>query len=135
MIWGYAIVWYLFLAGLAAGAFATAALVALGRQRGKSQGIQRIGRLISLAAVAVGLILLMVDAEAGIQNPMRFIYLLTNFNSVMTWGVVILAGFGLVSSDAGFELPTPPGTTLAGCLGYRLILGNCRLHRRAVRRS
>jgi formate-dependent nitrite reductase membrane component NrfD len=48
-------------------------------------------------ALAVGLFLLMFDAEAGFKNPLRFFYLLTNFNSVMTWGVVILGVFGFVS--------------------------------------
>jgi formate-dependent nitrite reductase membrane component NrfD len=84
------------LAGLAAGAFATAALVALGRSRTESLGIQSIGRAIALVALGAGLVLLLVDAEAGIKNPARFFYLLTNFNSVMTWGVAILSGFSLV---------------------------------------
>jgi formate-dependent nitrite reductase membrane component NrfD len=38
----------------------------------------------------------MFDAEAGFKNPLRFLYLLTNLNSVMTWGVVILGVFGCI---------------------------------------
>jgi formate-dependent nitrite reductase membrane component NrfD len=94
MIWGTIIAWYLFLAGLAAGAFTTAAIVAFKNKSLKR--IQTIGRLITLVALAIGLFLLMFDAEAGFKNPLRFFYLLTNFNSVMTWGVVILGAFGIV---------------------------------------
>jgi formate-dependent nitrite reductase membrane component NrfD len=94
VIWGSIIAWYLFLAGLAAGSFATAALVAFkDREMVK---VQLVGRTIALLALAVGLFLLMFDAEAGFKNPLRFFYLLTNFNSVMTWGVVILGVFGCV---------------------------------------
>ena len=47
----------------------------------------------SLTTLIVGLVLLMFDAKAGLHNPLRFALLLTNFGSVMTWGVVILAAF------------------------------------------
>ena len=39
----------------------------------------------------------MFDATAGLQNPLRFALLLSNFNSVMTWGVVFLGLFVIVS--------------------------------------
>ena len=39
----------------------------------------------------------MFDAEGGLHNPLRFALLLTNFGSVMTWGVVFLAGFTVVA--------------------------------------
>lgn len=95
MVWGVSIVWYLFLAGLGAGAYATSVLVA--RKLPDATALRRTGRIIAPAAVAVGLVLLMVDAEAGFKNPLRFLYLVTNFNSVMTWGVVILSAFMAVS--------------------------------------
>lgn len=95
MVWGVSIVWYLFLAGLGAGAYATSVLVA--RKLPEAMALRRVGRIIAPAAVAVGLVLLMVDAEAGFKNPLRFLYLVTNFNSVMTWGVVILSAFMIVS--------------------------------------
>jgi formate-dependent nitrite reductase membrane component NrfD len=95
MIWGSIIAWYLFLAGLAAGAFIAAALAAFKNR--DTHRIQLIGRSIALVALAVGLFLLMFDAEAGFKNPLRFFYLLTNFNSVMTWGVAILGVFGCIS--------------------------------------
>ncbi|MDR2197316.1 MAG: polysulfide reductase NrfD [Coriobacteriales bacterium] len=98
MIWGSIIAWYLFLAGLAAGAFATAALVSF-KDRGRKAfvKVQLVGRIVALLALAIGLFLLIFDAEAGFKNPLRFFYLLTNFASVMTWGVVILGVFGCVS--------------------------------------
>ena len=51
----------------------------------------------SLTTLIVGLVLLMFDAKAGLHNPLRFALLLTNFGSVMTWGVVILAAFVIVA--------------------------------------
>ncbi|MDR1082998.1 MAG: polysulfide reductase NrfD [Coriobacteriales bacterium] len=94
VIWGSIIAWYLFLAGLAAGAFATAALVSFKNR--KLVKVQLVGRTIALLALAIGLFLLMFDAEAGFKNPLRFFYLLTNFGSVMTWGTLILGVFGCV---------------------------------------
>ena len=47
--------------------------------------------------MAIGLVLLMFDAEGGLHNPLRFALLLHNPFSVMTWGVVFLAGFMVVS--------------------------------------
>lgn len=91
MVWGISIVWYLFLAGLGAGAYATSVLIA--RKRPEAIALRRAGRIIAPVAVAIGLVLLMVDAEAGFKNPLRFFYLLTNITSVMTWGVVILGAF------------------------------------------
>lgn len=94
MVWGIAIVWYLFLAGLGAGAYVTSVLVA--RKHPEAHTLRRAGRIIAPAVVAVGLVLLMVDAEAGFKNPLRFFYLITNFSSVMTWGVIILGAFMVV---------------------------------------
>lgn len=98
LIWGMPIVWYLFLAGLGAGAFLTS--VFLGGKRSDAQTMRKIGYIVAPIAVAIGLVLLMVDAEAGFHNPMRFFFLLTNFNSVMAWGVVFLGLFMVVSVAA-----------------------------------
>ena len=59
--------------------------------------MRKIGHAIAPVAVIVGLVLLMFDAKAGLYNPLRFALLLTNFGSVMTWGVVILALFVIVA--------------------------------------
>ena len=100
-IWGPIISWYLFLAGLGAGAFITSAF--LGWRHPEATSMQRMGRIIAPLAVAVGLVLLMVDAEAGLHNPIRFFYLLMNPGSVMMWGVVFL-GLFMVVAIAAFVL-------------------------------
>lgn len=57
----------------------------------------RIGRIIAPVVVIIGLFLLMFDATAGLHNPLRFALLLTNFGSVMTWGVVFLGAFVVIA--------------------------------------
>ena len=94
-IWGAIIAWYLFLAGLGGGAFITSAF--LGWRHPEAVSMRKVGHLIAPIAVIVGLVLLMFDAEGGLHNPLRFALLLTNFGSVMTWGVVFLGGFTVVA--------------------------------------
>lgn len=94
-IWGAIIAWYLFLAGLGGGAFITSAF--LGWRHPEAVSMRKVGHLIAPIAVIIGLVLLMFDAEGGLHNPLRFALLLTNFGSVMTWGVVFLAGFTVVA--------------------------------------
>ena len=94
-IWGAPIAWYLFLAGLGGGAFVTSAFLAW--RHPEAVNMRKVGHLIAPVAVMIGLLLLMVDAEAGLHNPLRFALLLHNPFSVMTWGVVFLAGFMVVS--------------------------------------
>lgn len=98
MIWGASIAWYLFLAGAAAGAFFTSALVET--KYPDNRTIRLAGRIIAPVFVTIGLILLMVDAEAGFKNPLRFIHLLANPGSVMTLGVYVLSIFMVVSYAA-----------------------------------
>lgn len=94
-VWGAIIAWYLFLAGLGGGAFVTAVFIRF--RHSDCPGLMRIGRIIAPVAVIIGLCLLMLDAVAGFQHPLRFALLLTNFGSVMTWGVVFLAVFVVVA--------------------------------------
>lgn len=94
-VWGAPIVWYLFLAGLGAGAFVTAAF--LQWRHPDAPNMRRAAFVIAPIAVAVGLVLLMLDAEAGLHDPLRFALLLSNGGSVMTWGVVFLSLFMLVA--------------------------------------
>ncbi len=97
-IWGSIIAWYLFLAGVGAGAFATSAF--LSWRHPEATSMRKIGHIIAPIAVGIGLILLMVDAEAGFTHPWRFVYLLGNFGSVMTWGVVFLSVFMVIAVAA-----------------------------------
>lgn len=94
-VWGGIIAWYLFLAGLGGGAFVASAY--LRWKHPEAVNMRRAGHLIAPAVVIAGLLLLMLDAEAGLHNPLRFALLLSNFGSVMSWGVVFLAGFTLVA--------------------------------------
>ena len=94
-IWGAIIAWYLFLAGLGGGAFVTAVFIRF--RHPDCTRLMRIGRIIAPAVVIVGLCLLMFDAAAGFAHPLRFALLLTNFGSVMTWGVVFLAAFTIIA--------------------------------------
>lgn len=136
-IWGPIIAWYLFLAGLGAGAFIAAAFLRW-RHPG-AVNMRRAGLLIAPVAVGIGLVLLMVDAEAGLHHPVRFFYLLTNFNSVMTWGVVFLGLFMAVSLAAAvldlLKMNVPSwlyivGTALAVCVAAYTgaLLGVCRTY-------
>lgn len=102
-IWNSIIAWYLFLAGLGGGAYVSAAF--LRWRHPEAVNMIRIGRVIAPVVVIVGLCLLMFDATAGLHNPLRFALLLTNFGSVMTWGVVFLGGFTILALiGAGLDL-------------------------------
>ena len=94
-VWGVEIAWYLFLAGLGAGAFAFSVFVA--HRYPNAVKTRRFARFAAPIVVLVGLVLLMVDAKAGFQHPLRFALLLHNPASIMTWGVVFLACFLVVS--------------------------------------
>ena len=117
-IWGAPIAWYLFLAGLGGGAYITSAF--LRWRHPEAQGMRRAGHFIAPVAVAIGLVLLMVDAEAGLHNPLRFALLLTNFGSVMTWGVVFLSVFRVFALATAvldiMKKKTPGWIELAGAV-------------------
>lgn len=116
-IWGAPIAMYLFLAGLGAGAFVAA--TAVGRMAPQAKRTVRAGRVIALGAVAVGLVLLMVDAKGGFLHPWRFALLLGNVQSVMTWGVVFLAAFVVIAAVVVvrdlLKKSVPFGLEAAGC--------------------
>ncbi|WP_139650959.1 NrfD/PsrC family molybdoenzyme membrane anchor subunit [Raoultibacter phocaeensis] len=88
MIWGPMIAWYLFLAGASAGAFLTSAFVEA--KYPESNKMRIAGRIIAPVFVGIGLLMLMLDAEAGLMNPLRFFYLIANPGSVMTLGVYFI---------------------------------------------
>lgn len=91
MIWGTIIAWYLFLAGLGAGAFIFSSMVE--RVYPQYVTMRKAGRYIAPIAVIIGLVLLIFDARAGLFHPWRFLLLIANFHSVMSWGVVFLSLF------------------------------------------
>ncbi|MBT2681443.1 polysulfide reductase NrfD [Bacillus sp. ISL-35] len=96
MVWGTIIAAYLFLAGLSAGAFLTSSYAA--RKYPDAVAVRFAGRLISPILMGIGLLLLIVDAEAGLKDPLRFIYLFTNFKSVMTIGTYFISFFMMAAA-------------------------------------
>ena len=88
--WGGMIAIYLFLAGIAAGAFLTASLTDLFSKKQYPKVIQS-GAYIALVTIIIGLGLLVVD----LGRPLSFWKLLLNVNlgSVMSIGVFIVSGF------------------------------------------
>lgn len=93
--WGWLVVIYLFLGGLGAGAFLTAAYFELTglRYRRDFCPVTLTGATISGPAVALGSVLLILDLGAGKTDPLRMIHLFTHFTSPMTWGIWILCLF------------------------------------------
>ena len=116
MIWNELIAAYLFLAGMGAGAFALGTLA--GWAKTPAPTMKLLGFIIGPVAVAVGTLLLVFDAHAGLANPGRFFLLVTNLNSVMAWGVIILSVFIAVTVvDAVLLLvkkSTPKALDVAG---------------------
>ena len=91
MVWGPMIAWYLFLAGASAGAFLTSAFVEV--KYPESVKMRVAGRIIAPIFLGIGLVMLMLDAEAGLHNPLRFFWLIANTGSVMTLGVYFICVF------------------------------------------
>ena len=95
MIWGTMIVWYLFLAGASPGAFAVVAIAELRKvELGK---VSLWGRILAIVAIVIGLIMLMVDAKAGLHNPGRFFLLFSNPASMMSLGVYFITAYLIVA--------------------------------------
>lgn len=122
MVWDWIIACYLFLAGMGAGAFALAALAAFVKPEAKK--LRTIGYLVAPIAVAVGCLLLMVDARGGLLNPLRFFHIVTNLQSVMAWGVIILVLFIVVSLAALIVMLKKQSTPKA-LDGIGLVLALC----------
>ena len=95
MVWDGFVAFYLFLAGLGAGAFGLGVLA--GWAKNPAPRMKKIAFLVVLVTVAVGTLVLVFDAKAGLGNPMRFFLLVTNLSSVMAWGVIILSAFLVVA--------------------------------------
>lgn len=90
--WGWLIVAYLFLAGAGAGAFIAAVACDL-LAPDWSKALARAGSVASGPLVAIGTVCLVLDLEAGLWQPWRQVYLLSNPTSMITWGVIILSAF------------------------------------------
>jgi formate-dependent nitrite reductase membrane component NrfD len=93
--WGWLVAIYLFLGGMGAGAFLMASVVELSgmRYRIKYCPTALVGAGVSGPLVLIGTVLLILDLGAGIKEPWRILWMFTNFQSVMTWGIWILTLF------------------------------------------
>ena len=113
MVWDVFIATYLFLAGLGAGAFTLGVLA--GWSKNPAPGMQKVGVILGPVAVAAGTLLLVFDAHAGLMNPARFFLLISNMNSVMAWGVIILSLF-IVVKNSTIKALDAAGVVLAFCV-------------------
>ena len=97
--WGQLIAIYLFLAGIAGGAFLTASLTDL-FSKNQDPKVIRSGAYIAVVTIMVGLGLLVLD----LGRPLSFWKLLFNVNmgSVMSIGVFIVSGFTALSVVYGY---------------------------------
>ncbi len=128
MVWGIFIATYLFLAGMGAGAFLTAA-VAYIYSREDFRPLIRAGIVIGGPLVAIGLPFLILDLGIGQREPWRIFWLyFGNVGSVMTWGTWIITCFIgvalaniLVELDIDWRIPLLR-TVRAELLPYRLHL-------------
>ena len=102
--WGWLIVLYFFLGGLAGGSYFIAALIDL-FGRAEDHPLARLGYYIAFPCVAVGGLLLTLD----LQRPLRFWHMLIESNtyrpmfkywspmSIGSWALMIFGGFAFVS--------------------------------------
>jgi polysulfide reductase chain C len=90
--WGWLIISYLFLAGAGSGAFLAAVACDL-LAPDWSKALARAGSLASGPLVIIGTACLVFDLEAGFWQPWRQLYLMSNFTSAISWGVIILSAF------------------------------------------
>lgn len=105
MIWGWPVVLYLFLGGMAAGAALAAALLSrFGGPRYRSA--EQTGALLAAATASVGTLLLIFDLGIGRWKPWRLVFLYLNWRSPMTWGTWILTLFVPVTLLLALALTT-----------------------------
>lgn len=98
MVWDGLVAVDLFCAGLGAWMFIFTA-VASWKNEGKPR-VKLVGYLVAAVLVALGALILAVDAKGGFNDPVRYFYLLSNFGSVMTWGVLFISLFLVAAAVA-----------------------------------
>jgi len=134
--WSWLVVIYLFLGGLGAGSFLTAAAFEFTGWRYKRDfcPVTLTGATISGPAVAIGSALLILDLGAGKMEPWRIVYLFTNFSSVMTWGIWILCMFIPLALFYGFLELIEVEPYLKGLVWSKVpkLLQNAKVYRRRV---
>ena len=104
MVWGTLVAIYLFLAGIAGGAYLTATCIETFWANRGLEVIRRYGIMLSAPLVAISSVFLVLDAEAGLHNPVRLFYVMANFpHSMMSVGTLIITGFQAVTLFAGWK--------------------------------
>lgn len=102
MVWDGIVACDLFCAGLGAWTFIFTVLSA-GRDEAHRTA-KLVGVVAAFALVALGALILAVDARGGLLNPLRYLNLLGNLGSVMTWGVILISLFLVGSFACGLLL-------------------------------
>ncbi|MBC8015882.1 MAG: polysulfide reductase NrfD, partial [Sporomusaceae bacterium] len=104
MVWGTLVAIYLFLAGIAGGAYLTATCIETFWANRGLEVIRRYGIMLSVPLVAISSVFLVLDAEAGLHNPARLFYVVANFpHSMMSVGTLIITGFQAITLFAGWK--------------------------------
>ncbi|MBC8016556.1 MAG: polysulfide reductase NrfD [Sporomusaceae bacterium] len=104
MVWGTLVAIYLFLAGIAGGAYLTATCIETFWTNRGLEVIRRYGIMLSAPLVAISSVFLVLDAEAGLHNPVRLFYVMANFpHSMMSIGTLIITGFQAITLFAGWK--------------------------------
>ena len=125
MVWGPLIAIYLFLAGAAAGVYLAESFISF--KYPTDEKTRRLGRIIVPVLLGVGLLMLMIDAEAGMKNPLRFFGLVNNPASIMTIGVYIICVFMPISLIVAalelFHKDVPRWLDIIGDIGALCLAG------------
>jgi polysulfide reductase chain C len=104
MVWGSLVAIYLFMAGVAAGAYLLGTLIETFWHRQGLDTIRKYGIFLSVPMVAISSVFLILDAEAGLHNPLRLFYVVANFpHSMMSVGTLIITGFQVVTVLAAWR--------------------------------
>ncbi len=90
MVWDGLVACDLFLAGLGAWTFIFATLARKGEGLSKDRFV---GMIVAFVTVALGAVILAVDAQGGMRDPLKFFNLISNLGSVMAWGVIFISLF------------------------------------------
>lgn len=122
MVWGIYIATYLFLAGMGAGAFLTAAVAYIYSREG-FRPLIRTGIVIGAPLVTLGMPFLFLDLGIGQREPWRIFWLyFGNAGSIMTWGAWIITAFiGVGLANILLELDIDWRISLLKSLRTRLL--------------
>jgi polysulfide reductase chain C len=105
MVWGTLVAVYLFMAGVAAGAYLLGTMIETFWTKQGLNNIRKFGILLSVPLVGLSSVFLILDAEAGLHNPLRLFYVVANFpHSMMSVGTLIITGFQLITVLAAWKV-------------------------------